>query len=117
MPIARLVAKIDTEPAGEASLGDKVWEALGHVLDPELHMSIVSLGLIYGVRVQDHDVDVDMTLTSPACPYGGYLVSTADHAARSVEGVGDVRLNLVWEPPWGPDKMSDEVKLDLGFDL
>ena len=99
------------------TLDTKVWEALEHVLDPELHMSIVSLGLVYGVSVEGGNVDVNMTLTSPACPYGGYLVSTADHAVRSVDGVGDVRLNLVWEPPWGPDKMSDEVKLELGFDL
>jgi len=96
---------------------EKVWEALGQVHDPELHMSITELGLVYGVDIRGGDVDVEMTLTSPGCPYGPQLLYAVDHAVRSVEGVTEASVNVVWDPPWGPDRMTEAAKLELGFDL
>jgi metal-sulfur cluster biosynthetic enzyme len=95
----------------------KVWEALSEVYDPELQMSIVTLGLVYGVEVRDDKVEIEMTLTSPGCPYGPELVSITEMAARSVEGIKEVLIELVWEPPWGPDKMTEDARLDLGFEV
>jgi metal-sulfur cluster biosynthetic enzyme len=94
-----------------------LWAALSEVMDPELHMNIVTLGLVYGVTVRGADVDIEMTLTSPGCPYGPQLLWAADNAVRQVAGVGEVSINVVWDPPWGPDRMSEEAKLELGFDL
>ena len=96
---------------------EKIWAVLSTVNDPEIHMNIVTLGLVYGVDIRGGDIDVEMTLTTPACPYGPQLLYAIEHAVRSVEGVNEVSLNVVWEPPWGPDKMSEEAKLELGFDL
>jgi metal-sulfur cluster biosynthetic enzyme len=96
---------------------EKIWEALSQVYDPELQMSIVLLGLVYGVDVREGNVDIKMTLTSPGCPYGPELVAIVEDAARSVQGVKAVSVDLVWEPPWGPDKMTEEARLDLGFEI
>ncbi len=96
---------------------ETLWESLSQVVDPELHMNIVDLGLVYEVKAEGGDVSVQMTLTTPGCPYGPYLLHEVDQAARQVSGVDDVHLEVVWDPPWGPDKMSEEAKLQLGFDL
>lgn len=97
---------------------ETVMTALKQVIDPELHFNIVDLGLVYEVRVNRPEVDVDMTLTSPACPFGPILIHDVK---MTVAGLGvetdDVNIELVWDPPWGPDKMSDEAKLELGFDV
>ena len=96
---------------------DELWEVLKKVEDPELHMSIVELGLVYDVVVDDEgNVTVDMTLTSPACPVGPLLQGMIYHKATEVEGVEDVEVNLVWSPPWDPREMaSEEVKMALGI--
>ncbi|HMP74830.1 MAG TPA: metal-sulfur cluster assembly factor [Kiritimatiellia bacterium] len=96
---------------------DQVREVLRGVFDPELHMNIVDLGLVYNVRVAGERAEVDMTLTSPGCPYGPYLIHQVKDTVQSLKGISDAKVTVVWDPPWGPDKMSEEVRLELGFDL
>lgn len=86
------------------------------VEDPDLHMSIVDLGLIYKVEMNDGKVDCDMTLTSPGCPYGPQLLSEVHHVLKNTHGVQDVNVELVWDPPWSVDFVSDEAKLEMGID-
>lgn len=96
---------------------EQVIEELKKVIDPELNINIVDLGLIYDVTIDQEleKVDVTMTLTTPGCPLSMVFEEWVPAAVRNVEGVKDVRINLVWEPPWNPDKMSDEVKEQLGI--
>jgi FeS assembly SUF system protein len=86
------------------------------VYDPEIPVNIYELGLIYGVDVAaDGSVEVRMTLTAPACPAAGMLPEEVETKVRSVQGVSACRVELVWDPPWTPDKMSESAKLTLGF--
>jgi metal-sulfur cluster biosynthetic enzyme len=86
-------------------------EALRDVVDPELGINIVDLGLVYRVDVQDSKVHVLMTMTSPACPLGDYLKDLVDSTIRRrAPDVQGVEIDLVWEPPWNPDMMSDEAR-------
>lgn len=97
---------------------DAVRQVLRYVVDPELQMNIVDLGLVYGVEVrEDGKVVINMTLTSPGCPYGPTLLFQVRQAAVTLRGVKQVDVNLVWEPAWGPDKMSEDARLALGFDV
>ena len=96
---------------------DDLWDALRRVYDPELHMNLVDLGLIYGVAIEEGVAKIDMTLTSPGCPYGPYLLHDVDRNVRSLAGIADVLIKIVWDPPWGPEKMSMEARLELGFDV
>lgn len=96
---------------------EKVFDVLKNVVDPEIQYNIVDLGLIYDVQVSNSvDVAIQMTLTSPACPFGPMIIHDVRECTLSL-GAGDVQIELVWQPPWGPEKMSEEAKLDLGFDL
>jgi FeS assembly SUF system protein len=98
------------------SLRDRVIDAIRNCYDPEIPVNIWELGLIYRVDVDgEGNVDVEMTLTSPACPVAGSLPGEVEDRVRGVAGVGDVRLELVWDPPWDQDMMSDAAKLELGF--
>lgn len=91
-------------------------EAVRTVYDPEIPVNVYELGLIYRLEVDEYGfVDVDMTLTSPACPVAGSLPGDVERAIRNVSGVNDVKVNLVWDPPWNMDKMTEEAKLELGF--
>jgi metal-sulfur cluster biosynthetic enzyme len=105
------------ESAAPVWTPDQVREVLRGVFDPELHMNIVDLGLVYGVQVSGDVVEIVMTLTSPGCPYGPYLIHQVKDTVRSLKGIREANVSVVWEPPWGPDKMSEEVRLELGFDL
>lgn len=97
---------------------DQVREILRGVFDPELHMNIIDLGLVYDVRVTSaRTIEVDMTLTSPGCPYGPYLIHLVKDTLKSLKDITDAKVNVVWEPKWGPDKMTEEARLHLGFDL
>ena len=89
--------------------------ALRKVKDPEAGLNIVDLGLVYDVEIDDGKVDIKMTLTSPGCPAGGQIMSEADEVVRSLEGVRDVRLELVWEPYWTPERIDPKVRAYLGF--
>jgi FeS assembly SUF system protein len=93
-----------------------VLEALKTVQDPEIPVNLVELGLIYELIVKKGGVVyVEMTLTTPACPVAASMPGEVETAIRSVPGVDDVRVKLVWSPPWGPDRMSEEARLELGM--
>jgi len=95
----------------------ELWSALQDVADPELHAGIVDLGLVHGVGVSGGKAVIRMTLTSPACPYGPYLLRQVKTAAKAVSGVQDVHVDLVWDPPWSPALMTEDLRIDMGFDV
>jgi len=102
--------------AGDPELQERVLGALKTVRDPEIPVNLVDLGLIYELIVRkDGTVYVEMTLTTPACPVAGALPGPVQQAVAAVAGVNDVRVKLVWTPPWTQDRMSEEAKLELGL--
>jgi metal-sulfur cluster biosynthetic enzyme len=94
---------------------EEVLEVLRQVEDPELGMDIVDLGLVYEVGVEDSTAKIIYSLTSMGCPAGPLIAQDIDSTARQVEGIEDVELELTFDPPWTPDKMSDDAKFILGF--
>ena len=109
-----------TAPAGApeelGKLTDDIIAALKTVYDPEIPADIYELGLIYKVDIRDdRGVDVMMTLTTPNCPAAGELPQMVENAVASVPGVGVVNVNLVWDPAWTPDRMTDEARLVLNM--
>jgi metal-sulfur cluster biosynthetic enzyme len=94
---------------------EEVLEVLRQVEDPELGMDIVDLGLLYDVEVEGPKVKIIYSLTSMGCPAGPLIAGDIDRAAREVDGVEDVDLELTFDPPWTPDKMSEDAKFILGF--
>ena len=94
---------------------DAVREKLKGVMDPELGINIVDLGLVYDVEVEDDQATVTMTLTSPGCPAGGQILMSAQTAAESAEGVEKAEVNLVWKPFWTPDRIDAAVRAMMGF--
>ncbi len=98
------------------AIRESIIEALHTVYDPEIPIDIYELGLIYEVNVDEGGaVGIRMTLTSPMCPAAEVLPPEVETKARSVEGVTSVELDLVWDPPWSPDRMSEAAKLELGM--
>jgi metal-sulfur cluster biosynthetic enzyme len=89
--------------------------ALKTVKDPELNVNVVDLGLVYSIQAHEDYVDVEMTLTSPACPAGPEILRNAVAALEKVEGVAKANVKLVMSPPWSPERMSDEARDELGF--
>jgi FeS assembly SUF system protein len=99
------------------TLKDQIIAAFKKVYDPEMPVNIYELGLIYGLDVDaDGNVAIRMTLTAPNCPVAGILPGQVEQAARSVPGVKDVKLELVFDPPWSKDRMSEAAKLALGIE-
>jgi len=97
---------------------EDVIEVLRNVNDPDIQMNIVDLGLVYEVVVsENHAVYIRMTLTTPACPYGPELVANVKTVLLMLKGVKDVAVDIVFDPPWSTEKMSEEAKLELGLDL
>ncbi len=95
---------------------EQVLEVLKEVYDPEIPINIVDLGLIYEVEVkEDGVVDIEMTLTTPGCPIGAYIASQVEERLIAMEGVKGANVEIVFDPPWSPEKMSDEAKKMLGF--
>jgi metal-sulfur cluster biosynthetic enzyme len=94
---------------------EDVIEALRQVEDPELGMDLVELGLVYDVEVENGRVKVIHTLTSMGCPVGPLIQQNADEVVRALPGVEDVEVELTWDPPWTPEKMSEDAKFILGF--
>lgn len=93
---------------------NEIRDALRSVIDPELGINIVDLGLVYGVTVEGPRVRVDMTMTTPACPLGDYLRDLVEAGVkRRIPGVERVDVELVWDPPWNPDMMSDAARRQL----
>ena len=103
-------------PEETERLGTEIVAALKTVFDPEIPADIYELGLIYKVEIKDdRSVDVQMTLTTPNCPAAGELPTMVENAVASVPGVGVVDVKVVWEPPWSPERMSDEARLVLNM--
>ena len=99
-----------------SDIKSKVIEAVKKIYDPEIPVNIYELGLIYKIEVEEKNkVNVDMTLTSPNCPVAESLPKEVKDNIMKIEGVSDVNLNLVWEPPWNKDKMSEAAKLELNL--
>ena len=98
---------------------DTVREALKQVIDPELFVNIVDLGLVYQVDIQNADdksnVTIEMTMTSPACPAGPQLISQAKTMVGNLEGAGNVEVKIVMVPPWTPDRMTEDARDQLGI--
>ncbi|HMU40351.1 MAG TPA: metal-sulfur cluster assembly factor [Pseudomonadota bacterium] len=97
------------------SLDEQVRAALFSVIDPELGMNIVELGLVYRIDVLGDSVEVDLTMTTPACPLGEHIANEAKHAIEAIPGVVLAEVNLVWDPPWTPSRMSPQAKEALGW--
>ena len=112
-----LAAKTGAAVGGEGSdLQADVIAALREIFDPEIPVNIYDLGLIYGVEVDDNrDATVTMTLTTPHCPVAESMPAEVELRVSSVPGIRDAEVNLVWDPPWGPHKMSDDARLELGM--
>ena len=109
--------KVEETSGGAGSdLQAAVVEVLKSIYDPEIPVDIYELGLIYGVDIsEDGDATITMTLTTPHCPVAESLPQEVELRAMSVPGIRDAVVNLVWEPPWDPSKMSDEARLELGM--
>jgi FeS assembly SUF system protein len=119
-PTSTLAASAGTSsalPEGElARLTDEVISALKTVYDPEIPADIYELGLIYKIDIaDDRKVAVEMTLTTPNCPSAQELPTMVENAVASVPGVGEVKVDIVWDPPWDPSRMSDEARAVLNM--
>ena len=116
-------ARLEDEPKASAlsqaeldGLTDQLVDSLKTVFDPEIPVDIYELGLIYKVDVSDdRDVAIDMTLTAPGCPVAGEMPGWVEDAVMGIEGIKSCTVNLVFEPPWDPSRMSDEAKLQLNM--
>jgi FeS assembly SUF system protein len=107
--------KVDA--ASEGNLQARVIEALRTVFDPEIPVNIYDLGLVYGLEVDEGEerVAIRMTLTAPGCPVAQTFPSMVEDVVRSVDGVSDATVELVWEPPWSKERMSEAARLQLGL--
>jgi metal-sulfur cluster biosynthetic enzyme len=94
---------------------EDVTEALSNVIDPELGLDFVELGLVYGVEIDDGVVTITFTLTTPACPIGPQVSEQMEEFVGEIDGVDQVVTNMVFTPPWSPEKMSEDAKFALGF--
>ncbi len=94
---------------------ESVYEAIKEIIDPEIGINIVDMGLIYDVDINDTTIDITMTLTSPGCPAGGQLVNGTQHVTQQLDGVEEVNVSVVWTPRWTPELMSEEAKDELGI--
>lgn len=98
------------------AIEEKIVQYLKTVYDPEIPVNIYDLGLIYKVDLQDDGLlSIDMTLTAPNCPAADFIIEDVTQKMRSIEGISDVKVNLVFEPEWSKDMMSEEAKLELGM--
>ena len=95
---------------------DEVLEALRDVYDPEIPVNIVDLGLVYGVSISEQDVEVTMTLTFAGCGMGPYIAQQAEWRLAEIDGIEDINVDLVFDPPWNPEMITEEGKRLLGID-
>lgn len=103
-------------PDKKLELEEKVIEMLKTVFDPEIPVDVYSLGLIYKIEIDDDaNLNIDMTMTAPNCPMADFIVEDARIKLESIEGLNSVNINIVFEPEWNKDMMSEEAKLELGF--
>lgn len=94
---------------------EQIYEILGDIYDPEIPIDIVNLGLIYGVSIEDKKVNVNMTMTSPGCPSAHQLVTEARLLIEDLPDVEEANVEVVWDPPWTPEMMSEAAKESLGI--
>ncbi len=94
---------------------DDIMAVLGDIYDPEIPIDIVNLGLVYGVVIEGGRVGIDMTMTSPGCPAAAQIVAEAKYLVEEIPGVSEVNVEIVWDPPWDPGKMSEAAKESLGM--
>lgn len=107
---------METTKISKQELEEKIIGALKSCYDPEIPVNIFELGLIYEIGIDDDaNVEIKMTLTSPACPVAGSLPGEVEARIRSIPEINDVKIKLVWNPPWDKDMMSDAAKLELGL--
>ncbi len=106
----------DGAPApGQLLTEDQVRLALRRVKDPDLNLNIIDLGLVYDIRVDGNNVEIDVSLTSPGCPSGPEIMGDAEKQLKAIDGVGTAAVNLVWSPMWTPDRIEPRVRAYLGF--
>ena len=94
---------------------EQVIEVLKKVYDPEIQLDIWSLGLVYNVEVEENKIKILMTFTSPMCPYGPVLLDDVRRQVSAIDGVGEVQIDLTFNPVWGPEKMTEEARIGLGI--
>ena len=103
-------------PSADGALSvDLVKLMLRRVKDPDLNLNIIDLGLVYDIRVDGNDVNVEMSLTSPGCPSGAEIMGDAEKQLKTLQGVGATSINLVWSPMWTPERIEPRVRAYLGF--
>lgn len=95
----------------------EILDALQKVLDPELGVSILDLGLVYRVEVEDGMIEIDYTLTNPGCPVGPMIAGDIRKALKKIKVAGNVQIRLVWEPMWSPELMSEDLRLSMGYPI
>lgn len=93
---------------------EMIWSLLRAVIDPELGCNIVDLGLIYGVEVKEKTIHVTMTLTTPGCPMHQSIADGVVRMLSTIDGIDDVRVNVVWDPPWDPSRLSESARQQMG---
>jgi metal-sulfur cluster biosynthetic enzyme len=108
-------APTTNSPEAAPPTADQVKLALRKVKDPELNLNIIDLGLVYDIAVDNSDVQIDMTLTSPGCPAGPQIMGDVERAVRAMPGVSDVTINLVWQPFWSPELIEPRVRAYMGL--
>jgi len=115
-PDASSQVDLSNELSADATLEQKVIAAIRTVYDPEIHVNVYDLGLIYNININDNAVvNIDMTLTAPACPVAEILPGQVAAAVKMIEGVKDAKVNLVWQPPWSQACISEAARLELGL--
>ena len=111
-----LNAPPEVPPDEDEELRGRIVDALREIYDPEIPVNIYDLNLIYGISIDETNaVDIQMTLTAPGCPVADMFPGWVESRVGEVEGVSEARVELVWDPPWTPDMLSDEIKLELGL--
>ncbi len=108
--------RVTPEPDRSAGpSAEQVRKALRQVRYPEINLNIIDLGLVYDIEVNDGNVDIKMTLTSPGCPAGPEILTQAEEVVRGLEGVKHVNIDLVWEPYWTPERIDPKIRAFMGF--
>lgn len=109
-------APLESDPLNSLRFKPLIEEALSKVYDPEIPVNIYELGLVYDITVDNSaGVKIDMTLTSPGCPAAQTIPVDVERRIKEIPGIGDVRVNVVWDPPWSKERMSEAAKLTLGL--
>lgn len=105
-----------TEPAANMPTEEAIFTALRSVIDPEVGMNVVDLGLVYGIEIAPARVRVAMTMTTPACPMSAMIAEDAGEAIRDIAPEGaDIAIDLVWDPPWSPERMTENARRHFGW--